>query len=162
MIDSLILRTATRLLVPLLLLFSIYLLMEGHSAPGGGFPGGLIGAGAFALYAIAFGVQQARSALPAMPGTWIGGGILLILLSGAAPMVAGRPFLDTLWWSIPTPAGPAIDFGTPYLFEAGIYMVVAGTVLSIIFELEVRHTQLFAGADDRSGSAASASNRSES
>ena len=57
---SLILRTATRYLLPLLLLFSIFLLLRGHNEPGGGFVAGLVAATAFALYALSTNVAAAR------------------------------------------------------------------------------------------------------
>ena len=60
--NSLILRTATPLLAGLMLLFSVYVLLRGHNEPGGGFIGGLIGASAFAIYAIAEGLAAARRA----------------------------------------------------------------------------------------------------
>ena len=44
--------------MPLLLLFSIFLLLRGHNEPGGGFVGGLVAAAAFALYAVAFGAHS--------------------------------------------------------------------------------------------------------
>ena len=65
--DSPIFRTAARLLMPLLLLFSVFLLLRGHNEPGGGFVGGLVAAAAFALYAIAFGTRRARQALVVSP-----------------------------------------------------------------------------------------------
>ena len=43
---SLILRTTTRFVLPLLLLFSVFLLVRGHHEPGGGFSGGLVAAAA--------------------------------------------------------------------------------------------------------------------
>ena len=61
--NSLLLRTAARFLVTLLLLFSIFLLLRGHNEPGGGFVGGLVAAGAFALYGLASNVVEARRAL---------------------------------------------------------------------------------------------------
>ena len=54
---SLILRTATRVLMPLLLLYGLFLLLRGHNAPGGGFAGGLVVAAAYALHSFAFGVN---------------------------------------------------------------------------------------------------------
>ena len=61
--NSLILRTAARLLISLTLLFSIYVLLRGHNEPGGGFIGGLLAVSGFAIYAIAFGVAEV-TALP--------------------------------------------------------------------------------------------------
>ena len=46
---SLILLTATRYLVPVLFLFSLYLLTRGHNEPGGGFVGGLVASSAFEM-----------------------------------------------------------------------------------------------------------------
>jgi hypothetical protein len=61
MMNSIILKAATRLLVALLLLFSVYMLLRGHNLPGGGFIGGLIGATGFVLYAIAVGADATRA-----------------------------------------------------------------------------------------------------
>ena len=53
---SLILQTATRVLMPLLLLFAAFLLWRGHNQPGGGFVGGLVVASSFVLYSLAFDI----------------------------------------------------------------------------------------------------------
>ena len=128
-VNSPIFRTAARLLMPLLLLFSVFLLLRGHNEPGGGFVGGLIAAAAFALYGIAFGVQRARQALLVRPLTLLGAGLLIALLSGLPAVLRGRPFLAALWAS-----GP-VAVGTPGLFDVGVFMVVAGVVLMMIFSL---------------------------
>ena len=60
---SLILTTATRYLLPLMLLFSVFLLFRGHHDPGGGFIGGLVASAAFALYGFAYGMPEARRVL---------------------------------------------------------------------------------------------------
>ena len=57
---SSILQTAVRLLMPLLLLFAVFLTLRGHHQPGGGFVGGLVVAASFVLYSIAFSVDAAR------------------------------------------------------------------------------------------------------
>ena len=94
-----IFRTAARLLMPLLLLFAVFLLLRGHNEPGGGFVGGLIASAAFALYGIAFGVQRARQALLVSPLTLLGVGLLIALLSGLPAVLRGEPFLTALWTS---------------------------------------------------------------
>ncbi len=96
--NSLILRTATPFLVGLMLLFSIYVLLRGHNEPGGGFIGGLIGASAFAIYAIAEGLASARRALVVPPITVAGTGLLLAALSGVISIFFGDAFLTGQWW----------------------------------------------------------------
>ena len=71
---SSILQTATRVLMPLLLLFAVFLLLRGHNQPGGGFVGGLVVASSFVLYSIAFGVDAGRRALLVTPSTLLGVG----------------------------------------------------------------------------------------
>jgi multicomponent Na+:H+ antiporter subunit A len=124
-----IFRTAARLLMPLLLLFALFLLLRGHNEPGGGFVGGLVAAAAFTLYAIAFGVQQARQALLARPMTLLGAGLLIALASGVPALFRGQPFLTASWFS------GAVALGTPVLFDIGVFLVVAGVVLMMIFTL---------------------------
>jgi multicomponent Na+:H+ antiporter subunit A len=128
-VSSPIFRTAARLLMPLLLLFAVFLLLRGHNQPGGGFVGGLVSAAAFALYAIAFGVRRARQALLVRPLTLLGVGLLLALVSGLPAIVRGQPFLTASWLS-----GP-VALGTPVLFDVGVFLVVAGVVLMMIFSL---------------------------
>ena len=83
---SLILRTAARLLVPLMILFSIFLMLRGHNESGGGFIGGLVGASAFALYAMAYGTRASRGALYVDPRTLMASGVGIALLSALLPM----------------------------------------------------------------------------
>lgn len=131
--QSLILTTATRYFLPLLLLFSFFLLLRGHNEPGGGFVGGLVAAAAFALYAIAEDVQSTRQILKVEPRVLIGGGVLAAAFSGLLPLLAGKPFLTALWIKEPLPVLGKV--GTPLLFDVGVYLLVLGVVLKIIFAL---------------------------
>jgi multicomponent Na+:H+ antiporter subunit B len=133
-VSSLLLQTATRFLQPLLLVFSVLLLLRGHDEPGGGFVGGLTAAGAFALNAIAYGVPAARRALRADPRTLAGAGLVLATASGALSLALGRPFLTGVWVALPLPGG-RLELGTPLLFDAGVYLVVLGAALTIILVL---------------------------
>ena len=82
---SLILKTATRLMVGLILTFSVYLLMRGHNAPGGGFAAALVAGTGFALFAIAEGPAVVRGAIRITPQTIVMSGLSLALVSGFGP-----------------------------------------------------------------------------
>jgi multicomponent Na+:H+ antiporter subunit B len=133
-VRSLILAAATRVVFPLLLLFSVFLLFRGHNEPGGGFVGGLVAATAYALLALTGGVAAARRVLPARPEVLIGTGLLAALASGLVGLAAGRPFMTGLWGdvSLPVVGKP----GTPVLFDAGVYLTVLGVVLLILLTLQ--------------------------
>ena len=131
--QSLILTTATRYLLPLLLLFSFFLLLRGHNEPGGGFVGGLVAAAAFALYAIAEDVSSTRQILKVEPRLLIAVGVLTATASGVLPLLTGQPFLTALWFKQPLPVLGKV--GTPLFFDIGVYLLVLGVTLKIIFSL---------------------------
>jgi multicomponent Na+:H+ antiporter subunit B len=132
--SSLILRTATRVLMPLLLLFALFLLLRGHNEPGGGFVGGLVVAAAFVLYAISAGVPASRRALLIEPSTLLSVGLLVALASAVPALLAGRPFMSAVWTEFGT--GPAAwTIGTPLVFDIGVFLAVIGVVLTIVFTL---------------------------
>ena len=131
---SLILRTASRYLMVLLVLFSIFILFRGHNEPGGGFVGGLLIAGAFALYALAYEAEAARRLLRFDPRTIIGVGLVTAAGSGLVAVWDGQPFLTGLWLPYPIPFLGKL--GTVFFFDLGVYLVVLGTTLLILFTLE--------------------------
>lgn len=124
--SSSILQTAVRVLLPLLLLYAVFLLLRGHNDPGGGFVAGLVVAAAYALLAFASGVPAARKAMVVQPERLLGIGLLVALLSGVPGVLIGKPFLTTIWW------GP---IGTPLPFDIGVCLVVVGVVLTMTFTL---------------------------
>ena len=131
---STILRTATRVLMPLLLLFAVFLFLRGHNHPGGGFVGGLVVASSFVLYSIAFGVDAARRALLVTPSTLLGIGLLVALTSGLPSVVLGQPFMTAQWAELAI--GPNVmAVGTPLVFDVGVFLAVIGVVLTIVFTL---------------------------
>lgn len=132
---SLILRAAARYMQPILLLFSIFVLLEGHNQPGGGFVGGLVAASSFVLFAIAYGVPDARRALRADPHALIGGGLLVAVCSATLSSLMGQPFMTGKWAELHVPGFGEIALGTPLLFDVGVYLVVVGVTLMIVFSL---------------------------
>ena len=132
---SIILRTATRYMFPPLLVFSVYVLLRGHHYPGGGFVGGLFAGSAFSLYALAFSVAEARNLLRVDPRDIAAVGLAVALLSGIPPLFASNTFLTGTWWELPLPAGGTLDIGTPLIFDIGVYLVVLGVLLTLVFSL---------------------------
>lgn len=130
---SLVLSTAARLLLPLMLVVSVFLLLRGHNEPGGGFVGGLVAAAAFALYSIAEGVERARDLLRADPRSLIAAGLGLALASGLVGFVGGGELLRGIWFSTSIPGIGKI--GTPVVFDVGVYLLVLGMTLLILFTL---------------------------
>jgi multicomponent Na+:H+ antiporter subunit B len=131
---SSILQTAARLLMPLLLLFAVFLMLRGHNQPGGGFVGGLVVAASFVLYSIAFGVDAARRALLVRTATLLGIGLLVALVSGLPGVVLGQPFMTSMWTTV-TLGSTELDVGTPLVFDIGVFLAVIGVVLTIVFTL---------------------------
>lgn len=134
--NSIILHTATRILVSLILLFSLYILFRGHNEPGGGFIGGLIAASAIILYAVSFGSSAARDVMRAPSLAVAGLGLFFAVVAGLLPAIAGAPFLTGLWWEPGVLKELHFPLSTPLLFDIGVYLVVIGAVATIALELE--------------------------
>lgn len=131
--DSLILRTTSRVLMPLMLLFSLFELLRGHNEPGGGFIGGLLAAGGLCLYLLAYGPDATRHVLRIDPRVLIGVGLLVALGAGLVPLLQGDPFLTGVWAKHPVPGIGKVS--TVLLFDVGVFLVVTGTTLLMVLIL---------------------------
>lgn len=128
-----LLRTAANYLLPLLLLFSIFILLRGHYEPGGGFVGGLIASIAFILHSLANGLDKTKELLKHPPFYFIPIGLGIALTSGIAPLFVGEPFMTGLWFEHPIPVLGSV--GTALFFDIGVYLVVIGVTLTILFTI---------------------------
>lgn len=131
---TIILKTASNYLLPILLLFSIFILLRGHYSPGGGFVGGLIATIAFVLHAFANGLQNTKKLLRFHPGFLMPAGLALAFLSGLLPVLGlDQAFLTGLWLPEHVPVLGSV--GTALFFDIGVYLVVQGVTLTIIFTI---------------------------
>jgi multicomponent Na+:H+ antiporter subunit B len=129
-----ILQTASLYLLPLLLLFSVFILLRGHYLPGGGFVGGLMASIAFVLHAFANGIKNTRKLLHVNVGWLLPFGLALAVISGVLPiLLKGQPFLTGVWYPDPLPVLGML--GSSLFFDIGVYLVVIGSSLTIIFTL---------------------------
>lgn len=129
---SIILSTAARYSLPLLLMFSLFVLLRGHNEPGGGFVGGLVAAAGYALYALAENVQRARASMVLKPRHLVASGLIIALASGLFSLLAGAVFMEGLWGETYLPGIGKL--GTPLFFDIGVYLLVVGTVTGMIFQ----------------------------
>ncbi len=132
---SSILQTATRYLLPILLLFSVFLLLRGHYYPGGGFVGGLVASIAFVLHSFANGTDATMTLLGRKPLSLIPLGLGIAALSVMAPMLWGLPPMTGLWLEGKFPIIGSL--GSALFFDLGVYLVVVGVVLTILFTISL-------------------------
>ena len=132
--DSLILRTAALIVLPLQLVFSVFLLLRGHDEPGGGFIGGLVASGALALYLYAFGAQSLKQLIRVYPKDLLAMGLLLGLLATVPSIFLGEAFFTAQWLNI-TLGDNLIKLSTVLVFDVGVYLTVVGTLVTIFIAL---------------------------
>ncbi|WP_114751521.1 Na+/H+ antiporter subunit B [Pleomorphovibrio marinus] len=130
---TIIFQTASNYLLPLLLLFSVFILLRGHYLPGGGFVGGLIASIAFVIHSFANGLEKTRSIIKFHPGFLMPVGLVFAIGAGAAPWFVGQPFMTGLWFEDPIPVIGMV--GSALFFDTGVFLVVIGVSLTIIFTI---------------------------
>lgn len=128
--DSLILRTAALIILPLQLIFSIFLLLRGHDEPGGGFIGGLVASGAFSLYLFAFGIRALNRLFWVSSKDILAIGLLLGLIATLPSLVLGQSFFTALWLEFYL-AGTLVKLSNVLVFDIGVYLAVIGTLMTM-------------------------------
>ena len=131
---SLILRTSAVPILSLAVAYSLYILLRGHNAPGGGFVGGLLAGVGLLFFAISRGREQALRILPARPTALCALGVLLALTSGVPALLGGQAYLTHQWYTLAV-FGMQLPVGTALLFDVGVYVAVVGTVCTIFMNL---------------------------
>lgn len=136
MSDQVILRVATKIIVPTILLYALYVQFHGDFGPGGGFQAGVIFSVAFILYALVFGLRRTHNVLP----TWVGrvcasAGILLYGGVGVATMALGGGFLD--YHVLGHDPKHAQHYGI-LLVELGVMITVFGVMVTIFYFFAAR------------------------
>ncbi len=130
--ESIIIQTLARLLIPFIQLFGLYVIMHGHSSPGGGFQGGVILAASFILLAIAYDIEEVKKRFSLKNLTILTSlGVLLYALIGLFCLLLGGNYLD--YGMIP------IDFeprGMGMLgIEIGVGITVMAVMVSVFYDL---------------------------
>jgi multicomponent Na+:H+ antiporter subunit B len=134
--ESYIFRAIGSLLFFLINVFAVYLLLRGHNLPGGGFIGGLGSALSLIMLSLAFGVQRTQQILRVDPVRLAVAGLILALGTALLPLLVGEPFLRHAYVKLEKlPLLGTIEFGTPLLFDLGVFLAVVGVTAKLIFVL---------------------------
>lgn len=123
---SLILRTTARYLVPVLLLFTLFLLFRGHDQPGGAFPAALVAAVALAIQSMTRGDEPARTFVRFGSHYLIAAGFAVMIVSGIPALLNRAEIFKAFWTRVGMGGGLFEWFGTPVLFEIGIFAAIVG------------------------------------
>jgi multicomponent Na+:H+ antiporter subunit B len=132
---TVLLEMTTRVLFPVVLVFSLYLLLVGHYGPGGGFAAGLVAGLAFVLRYIAGGGRDLGAAVGIRPPVLIGLGLTVALLTALAPMLAGAPVLATTKLALDLPLLGHVETQTSVFLDVGVYLLIVGVVLDLLRSL---------------------------
>jgi multisubunit Na+/H+ antiporter MnhB subunit len=130
-----LLATGARTMIPTLIVFSVYLLVVGHDAPGGGFAGGLVGAAAVLLVYLTFGDRGVRRVLRIDPEVLTGIGLAVAFVAGALGLILDDAFLAALTASTEVPLIGTVKVTSVLLFDLGVYLVVVGLVATATLRL---------------------------
>lgn len=131
---SVVLTETVNGLTPVLMLFSIFLTLRGHNAPGGGFAGGLVMGSAVVLRYLASGPRGVRS-LRVDPIVLIGLGLAIALGVGTTSLIVDGSFLESAIWKWTVPVIGDVKIVSSSLFDIGVHVLVVGVVMAIVVAL---------------------------
>jgi multicomponent Na+:H+ antiporter subunit A len=131
---SVVLTETINGLTPVLMLFSVFLTLRGHNAPGGGLAGGLVMGSAVVLRYLAAGPRGVRS-LRIDPIVLIGAGLLIALTVGLTSLVADGAFLESAIWKFEVDVLGDIKIVSSSLFDIGVHVLVVGVVMAVVVAL---------------------------
>jgi multisubunit Na+/H+ antiporter MnhB subunit len=133
-IDSLILRTAVRLVLPLTVLLAIYAALKGHNSPGGGFIAGLVATVGLCTYRMAFGESAFHRLVPVHPRWLVVTGLGLAVTVAVIPLLAGKPLLRS-GSTVLHLGGEELHLVSATVFDLGVLVVVVGVAVGMITRL---------------------------
>jgi multicomponent K+:H+ antiporter subunit A len=124
-----------RLLLPMAGLVSLFFLLRGHNAPGGGFVGGLVLATAVIVQYMVGGALWVEARTRIHPPYWIGIGLLAAAGAGALAWLVSKPFLTSFAADLHLPLIGSLHLSSVLLFDIGVYMLVVGATVLILVAL---------------------------
>ena len=128
---TLITKTITKICLPLVILFSISLLLAGHNNPGGGFIGGVMFVSIIALVYVVFGIKYTASYFDPDWSKWFAFGLLLSSITAFGAIFAGHNFFRSAVKFVHLPVFGEVELVSAGLFDIGVYFVVIGGLMFV-------------------------------
>ena len=137
MIDNPVLRIIAKIIIPMILLFALYVQFHGDFGPGGGFQAGVIFAAGFILYGLVCGTEALRSAVPPAALRLLTAlGLLLFAGVGAVTMLAGSDYLAYNALAQDPVAGQHLGI---LIVEFGVGVTVSAVMITIFLAFAGRN-----------------------
>ncbi|MDA3131080.1 Na(+)/H(+) antiporter subunit B [Aliibacillus thermotolerans] len=133
--SNVMLETATKIIIFIVLTFSTYLFFAGHHNPGGGFIGGLVMTAAIVLFYMTFDVVTAREVIPVNFRKIGAFGALIAVTTGVGSFLFDVPFLTQSFTYVDLPLFGETELATSLLFDVGVFLAVIGSVMTIILSI---------------------------
>lgn len=130
--NDVIFQTATKVVVFIIIIYSLHLFFSGHYTPGGGFIGGLMTSSAFVLLLLAFDIKTVVNTLQLDYIKLTAVGLLIAVLTGIGSFAFNVPFLTHTFSYVELPFLGETALATAVLFDLGVYLVVIGVTMTII------------------------------
>lgn len=146
---TVILRTTARVVLPIIILYSFVIFLQGHNLPGGGFIAGVLTALGISLVYIAFSIdyleryvlgegvestyEHFKHSIVVRYRLIFALGLGIALTTGVGSMVFGFPFMTQDYWVLhDLPIYGEVEVASAVAFDFGVYVVVVGALLTIV------------------------------
>lgn len=131
--NDIIIKNITRIVIPFAQAYGIFIILNGHISPGGGFAGGAIIGTSLILYTLVFGREKGEKKFShKMSEIAESGGIMLFILIGIIGMISAGHFLTNTDAGFPTgELGSILSGGFIPILMIGIGIKVASTMISL-------------------------------
>ena len=135
--DDIIIRAVSRVMIPFIQLYALYVIMHGHHSPGGGFQGGVILGASFILYLLTHGLEEAKIRMSEIKASLFSSfGVLIYSGIGLLCLILGSNYLDygklsTILRVVPAQARSLGILGV----EIGVGIAVMAVMFSIFFDI---------------------------
>ncbi len=148
-LEDIVTKNASRIMIPFIQIYSLYVFVHGHISPGGGFQGGCIMAGSFILLSIAFSLDEVKKRIKTRTiAIFCSLGVFIYVGTGLLPVFLGGNFIDYSKWSsiLHCDQIMARYYGMA-LIELGVQLAVMGVMISIFFDLATagQNEEIFKG-----------------